>query len=126
MKNKYLWILLSIASLMLGAQSAQAASAAVREMAGIMMHLNHYPSDAEKVRLKAIAADAGSIVQERVIAAAITNLEHRVAADDADKLKKVAGDMSVSAEVRELAAILLSINHRPSGADKKKLEMMMK
>jgi hypothetical protein len=126
MKNKYLWILLSIASLMLGAQSAQAASPAVREMAGIMMHLNHYPSDAEKDRLKVIAADAGSTGQERVIATAIQNLEHQVAAADAAKLKQVAGDMSASTEVRELASIVLSINHRPSGADKKKLKMMMK
>ncbi|OGS90066.1 MAG: hypothetical protein A2061_09780 [Gallionellales bacterium GWA2_59_43] len=126
MKSKYLLVLLSVIGLMLGAQSALAASAAVREMAGIMLHLSHYPSDAEKARLKAIVADKGSTEQERVIAAAITNLEHKVAAGDADKLKKVAGDMSAPAEVRDLAGIVLNINHKPSSADKSKLEAITK
>jgi hypothetical protein len=126
MKNRFLLVLLSVVGLMLGAQSALAASAAVREMAGIVMHLEHYPSDAEKARLKAIAADKSSTGQERVIATAIANLRHEVAAGDADKLRKVAGDMSAPAEVRELAGIVLNISHMPSSADKSKLEAMMK
>ena len=126
MKSKYFLVLLSVAGLMLGAQSALAASAPVREMAGIMMHLNHYPSDAEKARLSAIVADKGSTGQERVIATAISNLEHKVAAGDVDKLKQVMGDMSAPAEVRDLAGIVLNISHKPSAADKSKLEMMAK
>lgn len=126
MKSKYLLVLLSAAGLMLGAQSALAASAAVREMAGIMMNLKHYPSDAEKAKLMAIAADKSSTEQERVIATAISNLEHEVAVGDADKLRKVAADMSAPAEVRDLAGIVLNINHKPSRADKKKLEKMTK
>ncbi len=126
MKNKYLLILLSAMGLMLGAQSVLAASAAVREMAGIMKNLNHYPGSEEKARLKAIAADKASTDQERVIATAIMNLEHEVAAGDADKLRKVSGDMSAPAEVRELAGIVLNMNHKPSSADKRKLEAMMK
>lgn len=127
MRSKYLLVfLLSVVGLMLGAQAALAASAAVRDMAGIMMHLEHYPSDAEKAKLKAIVDDKGSTEQERVIATAITNLNHKVAAGDADKLKKVVGDMSAPAEVRDLAGIVLNINHMPSAADKSKLQMMMK
>ena len=127
MKSKYLLVfLLSVVGLMLGAQAALAASAAVREMAGIMMHLEHYPSDAEKAKLKAIVADKGSTEQERVIATAITNLKHKVAAGDADKLKKVAADTSAPAEVRDLASIVLNVNHMASDADKGKLQMMMK
>ncbi len=126
MKSKFLLVLLSVMGLMLGAQSAMAASAAVREMAGIMMHLSHYPSDAEKAKLRAIVADKVSTEQERVIATAISNLEHEVAAGDADKLRKVMGDMSAPAEVRDLAGIVLNISHKPSAADKRKLEMMTK
>lgn len=126
MKSKYFLVMLSAAGLMLGAQSALAASAAVREMAGIMMNLSHYPSDAEKARLSAIVADKGSTGQERVIATAIANLEHKVAAGDAGKLKQVMGDMSAPVEVRDLAGIVLNIGHKPSAADKRKLEMMTK
>lgn len=126
MKSKFLLVLLSVAGLMLGAQSALAASVAVREMAGIMKSLNHYPGDADKAKLRAIVADKASTEQERVIATAISNLEHEVAAGDADKLRAVTGDMSVPAEVRELAGIVLNMNHKPSGADKRKLEALMK
>lgn len=126
MKCKFLLVLLSSVGLMLGAQAALAASTAVREMAGIMVHLEHYPSDAEKDKLKAIVADKGSTEQERVIATAITNLKHKVAAGDADKLKKVAADTSAPAEVRDLASIVLNVNHMASDADKGKLQMMMK
>lgn len=126
MKSKYLLVLMSVLSLVLGSQSAQAASAAVREMAGIMIHLKHYPSDAEKDKLRAIVADKGTTEQERVIAAAIANLEHEAAAGDMDKLKKVMGDMSAPTEVRDLAGIVLNISHKPSAAEKSKLEMMMK
>ena len=126
MKNRFLWMVLSVVALMAGAQPALAASAAVREMAGIMMHLEHYPSDAEKARLNAIAADQGSSAQERVIATAMLNLKHHAAAGDVDKLKMVSGDISAPVEVRELAGIVLSLNHMPSTADKGKLETMLK
>lgn len=126
MKSIRLLILLPVMGLMLGAQSALAASAAVREMAGIMMHLEHYPSDAEKTRLTAIAADKGSTDDERVIAAAMANLRHHASAGDVDKLRRVAGDKSAPAEVRDLAGIVLNISHMPSAEDKSRLQMMMK
>lgn len=126
MMSKYLLVLLSVAGLILGLNPALAASGAVREMAGVMINLNHYPSDAEKAKLRAIVAEKGSTEQERVIAIAISNLEHKVAAGDADKLKQVMSDMSAPVEVRDLARIVLNLSHKPSAADKSKLEMMTK
>jgi hypothetical protein len=126
MNSKHLFVLLSVAGLMLGAQPALAASTAVREMAGIVMNLNHYPSDAEKAGLRSIVSDKGSTEQERVIATALSNLEHKVAAGDAEKLKQVMNDMSAPAEVRDLAGIVLKISHKPSKEDKRKLETIVK
>lgn len=126
MKSRNLLMVLSVAGLMLGAQPALAASAAVKAMAGIMDHLMHYPSAEEKVKLKAIMDDKASSANEKVIAKAIMDLQHHVAAGDADALKKVAGDASAPAEVRDLAGIVLNISHMPSDADKAKLEAMMK
>ena len=126
MKSRILLCLVSMVGLMLGAQSALAASQAVREMAGIMVHLEHYPSDAEKATLKGIVDNKGSTAQERVLATAISNLKHKAAAGDTDKLKQVMGDTTAPAEVRDMAGIILNINHMPSAADKSKLEQMMK
>ncbi len=126
MTSKNILCVVSVLGLMLGAQTALAASAAVKEMAGIVMHLEHYPSDAGKVKLKGIVDNKGSTEQERVLATAIVNLQHKAAVEDVDKLKKVMGDAAAPAEVKELAGILLNINHKPSAADKTKLEQMMK
>ncbi len=126
MTSKNILCVVSVLGLMLGAQTALAASAAVKEMAGIVMHLNHFPSDAEKVKLKGIVDNKGSTGQERVVATAISNLKHQAAAEDKDKLKQVMDDAAAPAEVRDLAGIVLNINHKPSAADKGKLEQMMK
>jgi len=126
MKSRILLCLILMAGLMFGSQPALAASGAVREMAGIMVHLEHFPSDAEKGKLKSIADNMASTVQESVLARAIMNLKHKAAAEDKDKLKQVMDDSSAPAEVRELAGIILNLNHMPSAADKSKLEQMMK
>ncbi len=126
MTSKNILCVVSVLGLMLGAQTALAASAAVKEMAGIVMHLDHFPSDAGKVKLKGIVDNKGSTEQERVLATAISNLEHQVAAKDKDKLKQVMNDAAAPAEVKELAGIILNINHKASAADKTKLERMMK
>lgn len=126
MKSRIFLCFVTMAGLMLGAQSALAASEAVREMAGIMVNLEHYPSDAEKTKLKGIVDNKGSTAQERVLATAISNLKHKVAAGDKDKLKQVMDDAVAPAEVRELAGIILNLNHKPGSADKSKLEQMMK
>ena len=126
MKSKNLLCLVAMVGLMLGAQSALAASAAVREMAGILVHLEHYPNDAEKAKLKGIVDNKGSTEQERVLATAISNLKHHAADADVGKLKKVMGDAAAPAEVRDLAGIVLNLSHMPSAADKSKLEQMMK
>jgi len=116
----------AMAGLMLGAQSALAASQAVREMAGIIVHLEHYPSSDEKGKLKSIADNMASTAQERVLARAIMNLKHKAADEDKDKLKQVMNDAAAPAEVRDLAGIILNMSHMPSAADKSKLEQMMK
>jgi len=126
MKSRIVLLMVAITSLLLGAQSALAASAAVKEMAGIMIHLEHYPTSDEKGKLKSIADNSASTENERVLARAIMNLKHHAADADKDKLKKVMDDSSAPADDRELAGIILNISHMPSAADKSKLEQMMK
>ena len=126
MISKKMWCLLSLLGLMLGAQSALAASTAVREMAGILLHLEHYPSAEDKVKLHSITINKASTNQEQVLATSISNLQHQVAEVDKDKLKHVVDDAAAPKEVREMATIILNIKHFPGEADKAKLEQMMK
>ena len=112
--------------LMLAVQPVLAASAAVREMAGILVKLEHYPSTAEKSRLMELASSKESTEQEKVVANAIANLSHTVADADVPKLKQVMDDAAAPTEVREMAGIILNLSHKPSAADKGKLQQMMK
>ena len=126
MRSKRLLFVVAMAGLMMGAQPVFAASAAVKQMAGIMDHLMHYPSDAEKAQLQTIIDDKGSSAQEKVVARSIKDLQHHVAAGDVDGLKQVMADASAPQDVRDLAGIVLNISHMPSADDKMKLEAMMK
>ena len=94
--------------LMLTAQATLAATAAVREMAGMLVKLEHYPSTAEKSRLMELAASKDSTAQEKVVANAMANLSHSATDADKAKLKQVVGDAVAPAEVRELAGIILA------------------
>ena len=58
MTLKRLIIAIVCCLLLTGIQSAFAASDAIKTMAGIMMGLNHYPSDAEKGTLRELSMAA--------------------------------------------------------------------
>lgn len=106
--------------------TALASSDAVKQMAGIMSHLEHYPSKAEIETLKGIVLNKDNSPQERIVATAISNLKHHVADEDKDVLKQVMNDRSAPDELKDLAGIVLGINHMPSAPEKARIEAMMK
>jgi hypothetical protein len=109
------------AVMLVAAGPSFADAASVRSMAEIIMNLNHMPSDADKMRLTAIAESTDSEA-EAAIATAISNMKHKVADADKDGLNAIVADGSASYEVQELARILLTLNHHPSDEDKESLE----
>ena len=74
MKN----ILISLLAVLLLILSplATAAETAVAEMATIVMHLNHYPSDMEKGSLAKIIADKHATAGEKALAGALMRMQH--------------------------------------------------
>ncbi|MDH3643176.1 MAG: hypothetical protein OES38_13835 [Gammaproteobacteria bacterium] len=92
---------------------SQSQMGAVATMANIVIGLQHFPSDADKAALAAIAeGDASSSV--KAVARAIANISHKVSADDQATLATIAADESEPAELRELASIVNGVNHVPS------------
>ena len=124
MKLKPLFIALICSTLLISLPSAFAASDAIKTMAGIMIKLNHYPSDAEKGTLKDIVKGKAS-EGEKALARAMINLEHQATAADKKKLEKLIGDDSTPGPVRALAKVIANLNHMPSDADKKVLKELM-
>lgn len=96
----------------------------VKAMAGILMNLNHFPSDAEKTQLQAIVSDASASAEEKTVATALLGLQHKVADADKSKLQAIIDgkDSKISESLKTIAAALAGLNHTPSAAEKEKLK----
>jgi len=119
---------LMIIPLTLMANSATAhedSSPAISTMAGIVMHLNHYPSDSEKQALQEIIDDMHATAGERTLAGALKRMQHQVGGDDAEKLMALKNDAQASEAEREFADILLGITHHPSSNDEQRLQNLL-
>ncbi len=110
--------------LFLAVPSVVAASPATSEMAQIILHLNHYPSDDEKQSLRTIAASDQATAGERILAKALLNMEHKVGGADRERLRELARNQAAPAAERELADILLGLQHKPSAAAKERLRRL--
>ena len=104
--------------------NAMAHDASIKSMAGIIMHLNHYPSDSDKKTLAAIASDDHVSSGERTLAGALMRMQHSVEGQDAAALRALTADKHASQDERELATILLGIHHHPSASDQKQLKSL--
>ncbi|MEE8243903.1 MAG: hypothetical protein V3R27_02825 [Pseudomonadales bacterium] len=89
------------------------ADEAVTTMANIVIGLKHFPSDADKAALAAIA-DGDSSDAEKSVASAIANISHKVTDADKATLAAISADDDASAELRKLAMIVGNLNHMPS------------
>lgn len=103
---------------------AAAETTAVQTMAGILVKLNHFPSDTEKQDLKKILDDKATTAHERVVAQALLNVQHKVTSEDKPKLEAVIKDKSAPDGVKTLAAVIVGLNHTPSDAEKEKLKKL--
>ncbi len=97
----------------------------VKQMAEILMDLNHGPSQAEKTSLQAIANNDAYPATIRDIALAMSQLNHRASPEDKARLRQIMNDSSSSSVVRELARIVAELNHKPSRADKQALQQIL-
>ena len=125
MRSKHLVVLLL--PLMFAALPAAAVAGgdAIRTMAGIILHLEHYPTNAEKRTLDGILRDPSATAGEKTIAGALMRMQHSVGGEDASALRALAANAKAGAGERELASILLGIHHHPSAMDRKRLRKLI-
>jgi hypothetical protein len=112
-------LLLGVAAVVNAAQSKS-----VQTMAAILLHLQHYPDDADKQSLQQIIEDSSATMDERTVAQALMDVRHTVAAADKPKLEAIVGDDKAASSVKSLASIILSLHHMPSESDKEKLKAL--
>ncbi|MDQ6955558.1 MAG: hypothetical protein Q9M21_00030 [Mariprofundaceae bacterium] len=101
-----------------------ASEATISTMSGIVMHLQHYPSNAEKQVLATISQDDHATVGEKALASALMHMQHAIQGSDATALRTLMSDKQASHGERELADILLGISHKPSSSDMRRLKSL--
>jgi hypothetical protein len=121
-----LTVLACVAALSVGLARPVAAqeSKAVQTMAGILLTENHFPSDAQKKTLTALAAEPTTTAHEKVLIQAILSMQHSVTAADKPKVQAVMKDASAPAGVKSIATVLDHFLHMPGDADKAILQKL--
>ena len=106
------------------ARAAAVETKNVQTMAGILMKLNHFASDAEKTQLKAIVDDKSATAAEKTVATALINVQHKVSDADKPKLEALVKDKDATDGIKTLAQVILNLNHTPSDSEKDKLKKL--
>lgn len=118
-----LFVLIAVCSL--GQLSLADNATAAREIAGILTGMNHFPSDADKMKLMAIAQDESNGAGYRAVANAVHNIQH--SATDADKaiLNQIIASNQADPNAKALAGVVVGFNHMASDDAKATLASMM-
>lgn len=100
-------------------------ASAAKTIAGVLASLNHFPSDADKAALMAVANDDSNGQGFRMIATAVSNIAHSATAQDKEVMNRIIASERATAPAKALAEIVLGINHVASDDAKAKLAAML-
>ena len=115
-------LMLSVAISAPFSSQALAEQDSVKQIAQIVMKLNHRPSEQDMLTLDNIIEEGSAA--ERSIASALLNMDHKVARADKARLMEISNNKDLPNKTRELAMIVSKINHSASSSDKQKLQGM--
>jgi len=100
---------------------AQQPGGALKQIADIVASINHFPSDADKTALAAIAANDEYPQPLRDMATSVANISHAADADGKAVMASIQADDEAPDRAKTLAGIIAALNHTPSAADKARL-----
>ena len=93
-------------------------------LAGILADMNHYPSDADRRELDAIAASDAVDDDLRAIARAIAGIEHTPSAEAEARLNGILASEAATEAEKILAGAVLRFEHKASVEDQSALERL--
>jgi len=109
-------------AVMMAAAPAIAADGPAATLAGILVDMNHFPSDAEKETLAGIAGDDSVDDHLQAIASAIAGIEHTPSAAAQAELNGILASEAASQAQKTLAGAVLRFRHQVSVEDRSALE----
>jgi len=98
---------------------------AARAIAGVLVNLNHFPSDADKAVLMEVANDESNGQGFRAIARAVHNMQHAASAEDKELMGRIMAADQADPRAKALAEIVANFSHVPGDAAKATLQGML-
>jgi hypothetical protein len=93
-------------------------ASALRDIAGIVASLNHFPSDADKATLMEISGDESLAGGIRDMATAVSNISHAANAEGKEAMARIVASDQAPDVAKSLAGIIASLNHTASAEAK--------
>ncbi|HIF74997.1 MAG TPA: hypothetical protein EYG31_05700 [Porticoccaceae bacterium] len=93
---------------------AQDAGGAIKQIADIVVSINHFPSDADKAALADIAGNDALPENLRNMATAVSNISHAASAEGKAMMASIQANGEAPDRAKSLAGIIASLNHMPS------------
>ena len=93
---------------------AQDAGGAIKQIADIVVSINHFPSDADKAALADIAGNDALPEGLRNMATAVSNISHAASAEGKAMMAGIQANGEAPDRAKSLAGIIASLNHMPS------------
>ena len=100
-------------------------ASAQKTIAGVLHSLNHFPSDADKAALMAIAEDESVGRGYQALAGAVATISHAATAQGKAITARIMEASQAPADLKTLAGIVASLNHTASAEAKAVLAAMM-
>jgi len=119
MKPGIIKILLVVGAVTIFSQISVADPASAQKaIANIVAGINHFPSDAQKQQLQAIADDESAGSSMQVIASAVINIQHAANAEGKAAMAQIIVDGEAPDSAKALAKIVMAFNHVASAEAK--------
>lgn len=98
---------------------------ALKNIAAILYHMEHYVVSNDKRMLKAMYKNEKLPTNIRTIAQAIVNIQHKPLYDDIEKLENIFRNENAKASEQELALIVSQFRFKPTSKDKRTLKLIL-
>jgi hypothetical protein len=119
MKLSIVKILLVIGAVSVFSQFSMADPASAQKtIASIVAGMSHFPSDAQKEELQAIADDESSGSSMQMIASTVINIQHAASAEGKAAMGQIIANDGAPNNTRALAKIVMEFNHIASAGAK--------
>ncbi|MBL4573908.1 MAG: hypothetical protein JKY86_12665 [Gammaproteobacteria bacterium] len=106
------------------AQDNSANAAAAKQIADIVVSLNHFPSDTDKAALNAIIGDDSLAAGIHAMASAVVNIEHSANMEGKTAMEALQENEEAPDRAKALAGIIASLNHTASADAKAELALL--